>query len=135
MDCTICTKVAEAAGKELYADKSWVGMRAAGDKPGWVMLAARRHVEGTWGLNGEEAASFGIAVNRISEAIRKTTDSSRVYLVGLGEGALHCHFLVIPRVEGLGEDIRAALRKWGDHVADVEAADASSAKLRKELVP
>ena len=134
MQCSICTKVAEIGEQALYRDAEWVAM-PSGDKPGWVMLAAREHVEWTWGMNGAQASSFGPAVARISEKIRAATDASKVYLIGLGEAAIHCHFLLIPRVEGLGDEIRASLRKWGEAVGDGAESERLAKILRKELAP
>ncbi len=132
MACSICTKVTEIGDAALYRDAQWVAM-PSGDKPGWVMLATREHIEWTWSMSGAQAASFGPAVARISEKIRATADASKVYLVGLGEAAIHCHFLLIPRVEGLGDDIRASLRKWGEAVGDDEKASRLAKALRGEL--
>jgi diadenosine tetraphosphate (Ap4A) HIT family hydrolase len=136
MECGICAKVAAAikpgAAETVYADADWVAF-SSGDKPGWVMLATLEHADWTWSMTGAQAAGFGPVVAKISEQIRKATDSSKVYFLGLGEAAIHCHFLLIPRVEGLGNDIRAALRKWGEDVGDLEASKRLTEILRGGL--
>ena len=132
MECSICVMQAENAGSELYHDDHWVGM-VSGDKPGWIMLAARRHADWTWSLDAAEAASLGPAVSRLSAAIRKATATEKVYLVGLGENSIHCHFLLMPRIEAMSNEIRAAIRKWGAEIGNAEESQQIGDALRAEL--
>jgi diadenosine tetraphosphate (Ap4A) HIT family hydrolase len=131
MDCGICAKVAQAGDTAVYEDENWIGMPS--ERVGWVMLAARQHAEWTWGLTEAQAASFGPAVSRISNTLRNVAGTNKVYLIGLGEAAIHCHFLLIPRIEELGADVRAALRKWGDIATDAGTSTRMANSLRAEL--
>lgn len=130
--CSICAMI-EKGVEPYFSDENWIAMPPNGARPAWAFLATKRHSEWTWGMSPEEAATFGPITARLSDAIRKVSGVSRVYIVGFGENTKHCHFLFIPRIEELAGDMRAAIRKWGAAADDAEGFAKVSAALRQEL--
>jgi diadenosine tetraphosphate (Ap4A) HIT family hydrolase len=99
-ECHICEMVAnDDPAMIVYRDAAWTASMVA-DVPGWVMLCANRHVEGGWSLAPDEAASFGPLYAAVAKAIREVCDAERVYLLYVGENALHFHALALPRSAG-----------------------------------
>jgi diadenosine tetraphosphate (Ap4A) HIT family hydrolase len=131
-ECSICAMIARSAGTELYGDKSWIAMPSP-RRAAWAMLATKRHGDWTWGMTPEEAAGFGPVTAKLAMAVRKVSGASRVYMLGLGENTLHCHFLFIPRMEQMGEEVRAAIRKGGAAVDGAGDYDGAIDSMRKEL--
>ena len=65
--------------------------------PGWLLLDARRHLEGPLAFSGEEASGWGAAVQAASRLVQELTGCERVYAIAFGEGAQHLHLHLIPR--------------------------------------
>jgi diadenosine tetraphosphate (Ap4A) HIT family hydrolase len=96
-NCHICAMVANAEdASTVYRDDLWTATAAIG-VPGWVMLCANRHAEGGWGLSKDEATSFGPLYSAVSSALRDVCDAECVYMLYLGENALHFHALAVAR--------------------------------------
>jgi len=133
-DCHLCRAMTEDPPEALiYADDLWQ-VRTAGDVPGWIMAHTVRHGEGIWGCTPEEEAEVGPLSGRLARALRQTVDSYRIYLLSLGENALHYHFMLVARAEdaprehiGLGVVAKAA------ELADKEQAYEVAAKVRAVL--
>ena len=64
---------------------------------GWFMLVSRRHLGGPAELSDAEAAAFGPAIRKASQAIKAATGAPKVYAIAFGEGAPHLHVHLIPR--------------------------------------
>jgi diadenosine tetraphosphate (Ap4A) HIT family hydrolase len=131
-ECTVCAMIARSAETTLYSDDAWIAMPSP-QRAGWAMLATKRHGEWTWGMTPKEAAGFGPITAKLANAVRTASGASRVYMLGLGENTLHCHFLFIPRMEQMGEEIRIAIRKGGAAVNGIGDYDAVVHALQAEL--
>jgi diadenosine tetraphosphate (Ap4A) HIT family hydrolase len=98
--CHVCATLTSTSSDQLvYDDGLWAGYLVA-DVPGWVMLAAKQHVEGMWSLSPEQASGLGDAVRSIGSAVKATTGADRVHLVYLGQSAPHFHMGFFPRLAG-----------------------------------
>lgn len=64
---------------------------------GWFLLVSRRHLGGPADLSDGEAAAFGPAIRRVSQAIKAVTGAPKVYAIAFGEGSPHLHVHLIPR--------------------------------------
>jgi diadenosine tetraphosphate (Ap4A) HIT family hydrolase len=85
--------------QRTYDSGPWAAYLVA-DVPGWVILAARQHVEGMWSLSPEQASGLGQAVRSIGAAVKAVTGAELVHLVYLGASALHFHIGFFPRQPG-----------------------------------
>ncbi|WP_300395486.1 hypothetical protein [Henriciella sp.] len=134
MACSICEMKLAVGSRLVFDGENWIGMPVTG-QPGWVMMAARRHFNWTWEMTDDEATAFGPAVRRMSNAVREVTGCDRVYVLGLGENTLHCHFLLIPRDQVLGEEVRASIRdSAGRSNVGAEDAEQAEAHLREACI-
>lgn len=97
MSCDLCQRI-EAAPPDtvVFADERFVVFQA-GDVPGWITIASRRHAEGMDGLDDTEAAGLGEVLRRSMAALRSATGADRIHAVYLGENARHCHVGLFPR--------------------------------------
>ncbi len=78
---------------------------------GWLLLDAQRHLTGPIDFTAEEAATWGLAVQRASRLVQQLTGCDRVYAIAFGEGARHLHLHLIPR---LGSDPSSEAWKVAD---------------------
>ena len=78
------------------------------DRPGWLVLVARRHVVAIDELTDEEAAELGVLLRPVSAALRVATGCVKTYVVQFAEQAEHphVHFHVIPRLADQPDDRR-----------------------------
>ncbi|QHW33018.1 HIT family protein [Paenibacillus rhizovicinus] len=106
--CFICRKhaSAEAAAGVVYEDESVIAsLMAAGAGEhraymGYVMLESKRHVPGLGDLSEREAGAVGMAMNRISAALREGLQAEHVYSFVQGDGVPHFHMHLVPRYPG-----------------------------------
>jgi diadenosine tetraphosphate (Ap4A) HIT family hydrolase len=98
--CPLCSAIAEAKADELVFERGpWIALTLI-DVPGWLRVMTKRHAEGPWSLSEEEASTMGGVLQSVSEVTRSVTGAERVHIVGLGEGAVHFHYAVLPRLPG-----------------------------------
>jgi histidine triad (HIT) family protein len=106
-DCFICRKhrgrEAAPPGGYLYADAHWLVCHAPATfaVPGQVFLEARRHWLDLAAMPAEEASTYGVLLQRLSAAIKRTTGAERVYVLTMIEDVPHFHAWVIPRLPGV----------------------------------
>jgi diadenosine tetraphosphate (Ap4A) HIT family hydrolase len=134
-DCLPCRLENAAPDAVVYRDDTWACEIVDGyDVPGWYFLRLRRHAEGWAGLSPEEAGSFGVVSQRITQTIQKATGAPTVYFMSFGENYPHFHFLVIARPEGLAAESRgAAILATRAESLDRVAALAVAADVRTSL--
>ena len=118
--CAVCNFEHPARrSPELVAweDDHWIVRHHMLPAPlaGWFMLVSRRHLGGPADLSDAEAAAFGPAMRRVSQAIKAVTGAPKVYAIAFGEGAPHLHVHLVPRYAD-----RADLAAW--KLADVYRA-------------
>src|SRR5690606_22990436 len=65
-----------------------------------IIVATRRHAEGSWGLSDQEAAGLGPLLRNLCSAVKTVTGAERVHVAAAGEVALHFHYLIMPRRPG-----------------------------------
>ena len=100
--CPICAlhgSTAARARYEIARGPHWL-LRHHPDPaplPGWLLLDARRHLEGPLAFSAEEASGWGGAVQAASRLVQQLTGCERVYAIAFGEGAQHLHLHLIPR--------------------------------------
>lgn len=100
--CPICAlhgSTASRARYEIARGPHWL-LRHHPDPaplPGWLLLDARRHLEGPLAFRPEEASGWGGAVQAASRLVQQLTGCERVYAIAFGEGAQHLHLHLIPR--------------------------------------
>lgn len=76
--------------------------------PGWLVLAARRHIEAIDALTEDEAVELGQLLRRVSIALREVTGCLKTYVMQFAEQAEHphVHFHIVPRIADQPEDRR-----------------------------
>lgn len=142
-ECSLCACVAGREPEGVVAENRLWQLRslpAPVPVPGWVMLVAKRHIAGPFEFDDHESSQFGAVLQRVSQALRKLTGASRVYLAVLGEAVphLHCHF--VPRTD----DLPGGVKGWsvfdlqrraiaGELEPDAAAVAAMLGSLRAEL--
>jgi diadenosine tetraphosphate (Ap4A) HIT family hydrolase len=100
--CPICQLHGDAPredSEEIARGALWLLRHHPAPAPlaGWLLLDARRHMEGPLAFSDQEAARWGTAVRHASQLVRRLTGCERVYLIAFGEGAPHLHLHLIPR--------------------------------------
>ncbi len=63
---------------------------------GYLFVTSRRHVPSFAELNPDEAAAMGVAISKLSAAL-KAEGAEPVYLAGIGHAVPHLHVHLIPR--------------------------------------
>jgi histidine triad (HIT) family protein len=63
---------------------------------GYLFVTSRRHVPSFAELNLEEAAAMGVAISKLSGAL-KAEGAEPVYIAGIGHGWPHLHVHLLPR--------------------------------------
>ncbi len=122
MSCDLCQRIEAAAPDTVvFGDERFVVFQA-GDVPGWLTIATRRHAEGMDGLDDEEATELGRLLRRCAAALRSATGADRIHAVYLGENARHCHVGLFPRRPEQSslfgnESLLAEMRSLGDPAA------------------
>lgn len=102
---------------------------------GHLLVVPRRHVLGLEELTDEDAAALGVAVARLSRALRSTLELERVYSMVIGHGVPHLHVHLVPRYAGTPADtgwLRVDEWEGAPHGGDDEIADLSG-RLRQAL--
>lgn len=77
--------------------------------PGWIVVAARRHVASLDELTEDEALELGRLLRRVSIALREVTGCVKTYVMQFAEHPQHphVHFHVVPRMADMPEDRRS----------------------------
>jgi diadenosine tetraphosphate (Ap4A) HIT family hydrolase len=101
--CVLCDP--ERAARELmratvWEDRLWrLSTTLFGAVPGFSYLEPRRHVPHITDLDGDEAATFGATIARVTSALRDATGASLVYVYVFGAGVPHLHVHLAPHRE------------------------------------
>jgi diadenosine tetraphosphate (Ap4A) HIT family hydrolase len=98
--CSICQFMQGLdPGAILWEDDYWV-CASFMQVPGWTMVMTKRHAEGIWGLNDEEAVRFGPLIREIAAVVKDAIGAERIHYAAMGEVALHYHNVILPRLPG-----------------------------------
>lgn len=99
--CVLCAESASNDGRYVWEDRLWrLWTRTTGKVPGYSFLNSRRHIPYITDLDGDEAATLGPVLARITRAIRVATGASLIYLHVFGDGAAHLHMHLVPHQPG-----------------------------------
>ncbi|MDX6326601.1 MAG: histidine triad family protein [Nocardioidaceae bacterium] len=101
---------------------------------GYLMVTSRRHVPDMAGLTEDEAAAVGVAVSRLSRAL-KDLGAQRVYLAVIGDGVPHLHVHLVPRWPGTPAEVPwTEVDQWeGARRGSFEQAAELTGRLRARL--
>lgn len=111
--CLVCDEVSGAypvPGGLVLAQERVAGFHVPpmdeSERPylGHLLVVPRRHVLGLDELADEDAADLGVAVARLSRALRSTLELERVYSMVIGHGVPHLHVHLLPRYVGTPPD-------------------------------
>ena len=143
-ECGTCKGVRNelgAPGGVIYEDRLWHLDHIIRPLPmaGWLILKPKRHVESVAKLTDGEARALGPLIARTAAALERATKVKKVYVGLFGEAKLfaHVHIHLIPRPQGLGDDLRGplifGLMRTEDDRAPVSEAVRISGAVRRAL--
>ena len=102
--CLLCDR--DAAAEQLnrvtvWEDDLWrLSMSRRGYTLGFGYLEPRRHVPHITDLDGEEAATFGPTIARVTRALKEAAGAEIVYVYIFGGGIPHLHVHLGPHRDG-----------------------------------
>jgi diadenosine tetraphosphate (Ap4A) HIT family hydrolase len=103
-DCILCrgTEADEQFGRTLvWEDRLWrLSMSRRGYTNAFGYLEPKRHIPHITDLDGEEAATFGPVLARITAAMKEAAGAALVYVYVFGGGIPHLHVHLGPHVPG-----------------------------------
>jgi diadenosine tetraphosphate (Ap4A) HIT family hydrolase len=103
-DCVLCDGDAAAAALNrvvVWEDALWrLSMSRRGYTTGFGYLEPKRHVAYVTDLEGEEAATFGTVLARVTSALRRAAGAELVYVYIFGGGIPHLHVHLAPHRDG-----------------------------------
>jgi diadenosine tetraphosphate (Ap4A) HIT family hydrolase len=99
-DCLLCQGAAGDAELEriqVWEDAHWrLTMSLVAEVPGFSYLEPKRHIPHVTDLDGEEAATFGEVLARITRVLRDETGAALVYVYIFGGSITHLHVHLAP---------------------------------------
>jgi diadenosine tetraphosphate (Ap4A) HIT family hydrolase len=99
--------------------------------PGYSFLNSRRHIPYVTDLDGEEAASLGTVLRRVTRALRQSTGASLVYVHIFGDGAAHLHLHLVPHT--LGDALSTQVVRAATPDADADALQSAAERIQTAL--
>ena len=103
-DCVICR--GRGGDDDLFRVRVWeddlwrLTLSVMAEVPGFGYLEPKRHIPYVTDLDGEEAATFGSVLARVTRVLKEVTDSDVVYVYVFGGGVPHLHVHLAPHREG-----------------------------------
>ena len=106
-ECLLCSpeEAARVFGRRtVWQDGLWRLSLVEEGAPvaGFGHLEPKRHIPDITALNGEEAATLGNVLARVTKALKDATAADLVYVYVFGERVAHLHFNLAPHREGDG---------------------------------
>ena len=102
--CVLCRGPegdAELLRVQVWEDHLWrLSASLASEVPGFCYLEPKRHIPHVTDLDGEEAATLGPTLARITSTLREVTGAELVYVFVFGGGVPHLHLHLAPHREG-----------------------------------
>jgi diadenosine tetraphosphate (Ap4A) HIT family hydrolase len=103
-DCILCLGAAGDADLrrvQVWEDDLWRStVSVESEVPGFAYLEPKRHIPHITDLDGEEAATLGTVLGRITRALKEVTGAELVYVYVFGSGIPHLHVHMAPHSEG-----------------------------------
>lgn len=85
----------------VWEDRLWrLSMSTSTYTPGFAYLEPKRHIPHITDLDGEEAATFGAVMARVTSALKLATGAEIVWVYVFGGGIPHLHVHLAPHSEG-----------------------------------
>lgn len=112
--CGVCVSISDEASQHpeaLYEDDLWIVRHgdAPYGLPGWLMMMAKRHVQGPATFDDREAASFGPMLRHMHRTLLEASGALRIYTAFMGESHPHFHAHLVPRYARMPKEAKA----WG----------------------
>ena len=86
---------------EVWRDNLWrLTVSLDAEVLGFAYLEPIRHVANICVLDGQEAASFGTTIAKVSQALKAATGAELVYVYIFGDGVAHLHVHLAPHRPG-----------------------------------
>jgi histidine triad (HIT) family protein len=146
-DCFICRKHhgdEPAPGGPIYetelvwASHGYHPERNPEPYLGHVVVEPRRHALGFADLEEDEAAALGVAISRLSRALKRAEGAEHVYVAVVGHHTPHLHVHLIPRYPGTPREFWDPIRvdEWPEarHGRPEDAAEVAT-RIRAALSP
>jgi diadenosine tetraphosphate (Ap4A) HIT family hydrolase len=103
-DCALCRGPdgdAELDRIQVWEDHLWrLSMSRRGYTTGFGYLEPKRHIPHITDLDGEEAATLGQVLSRVTAALKEAADAELVYVYIFGGGIPHLHVHLAPHRKG-----------------------------------
>jgi SAM-dependent methyltransferase/diadenosine tetraphosphate (Ap4A) HIT family hydrolase len=123
-DCMLCRpQLADASFRRIrvWEDELWrLSVVLQGPIPGFAHLEPRRHIPFVTDLDGDEAATLGAVLARVTGILRDAAGADKIYVYVFGDRVPHLHFNLAPHRDG------DALR-GGPGLLEPDAADVDRA--------
>jgi diadenosine tetraphosphate (Ap4A) HIT family hydrolase len=104
VDCLLCQwndADRELNRIEVWQDALWrVTVSLAAPVPGFAYLEPKRHIPYITDLDGDESATLGATLARVTSILQDETEADLVYVTVFGDRNAHLHFNIAPHVEG-----------------------------------
>ncbi|MGI8968871.1 MAG: HIT family protein [Chloroflexota bacterium] len=121
-DCLFCTTLlpsARLADVTVYEDDLVYASHVVDEDGltylGQLILQTKRHVPGYAELTDGEAIAIGLAIVRISRALKACTDAEKIYVVTFAEVVPHLHTYLTSRYPGTPPQYwRMNIENWPD---------------------
>jgi diadenosine tetraphosphate (Ap4A) HIT family hydrolase len=102
--CTICKGPAgdhDLHRVQVWEDALWrLSMATTGFTTGFAYLEPKRHIPHITDLDGDEAATFGPVMARVTSALKAAAGAELVWVYVFGGGIPHLHVHLAPHREG-----------------------------------
>jgi diadenosine tetraphosphate (Ap4A) HIT family hydrolase len=106
IDCVICRGLAgdaELSRLQVWEDELWrLTVSLEAEVLGFAYLEPKRHIPHLTDLDGDEAATFGTVLRRVSRVLQQETGADLVYVYIFGGGVPHLHVHLAPHRPGDG---------------------------------
>lgn len=103
-ECALCRSAdadAELDRVQVWEDRLWrLSMSRRGYTTGFGYLEPKRHIPHVTDLDGEEAATFGAVLGRVTATLKEASAAQLVYVYIFGGGIPHLHVHLAPHREG-----------------------------------
>jgi diadenosine tetraphosphate (Ap4A) HIT family hydrolase len=104
--CVLCQGVEgdpELGRVQVWEDDRWrltTSVHPTETVPGFSFLEPKRHILDITAIDGDEAATFGEVIGKVTAALKEVTGAELVYVYVFGGHIDHLHVHLAPHTEG-----------------------------------